>query len=59
MHAQQPMSTGEAAAHEGMDDAGRVRRRDMIANTVTGGLASGIGWMLGATPVDRSVEDRR
>jgi len=59
VHAQQPMSTGEAAAHEGMDDAGRVRRRDMIANTVTGGLASGIGWMLGATPVDRSVEDRR
>jgi CO/xanthine dehydrogenase Mo-binding subunit len=58
MRAQQPMQTGEAA-HEGMDDAGRVRRRDMIANTVTGGLASGIGWMLGATPVDRSAEDRR
>jgi hypothetical protein len=50
-----PSSTGEAA-HEGVDDAGRVRRRDMIANTVTGGLASGIGWMLGATPV---TEDRR
>jgi hypothetical protein len=50
-----PTSTGEAA-HEGVDDAGRVRRRDMIANTVTGGLASGIGWMLGATPV---TEDRR
>ncbi|KAI4736709.1 secretory pathway Sec39 [Aureobasidium sp. EXF-12298] len=47
------------AVHEGMDDAGRVRRRDMIANTVTGGLASGIGWMLGATPVDRSADDRR
>ena len=59
VHAQQPTLTGEAAAHEGMDDAGRVRRRDMIANTVTGGLASGIGWMLGATPVDRSAEDRR
>jgi hypothetical protein len=25
----------------------RVRRRDMVANAVTGGLASGIGWMLG------------
>ncbi|KAI4723507.1 secretory pathway Sec39 [Aureobasidium sp. EXF-10727] len=60
MYAQQPQPdlTGEAV-HEGMDDAGRVRRRDMIANTVTGGLASGIGWMLGATPVDRSAEDRR
>ncbi|CAD0113855.1 unnamed protein product [Aureobasidium uvarum] len=58
MYVQQPDSTGEAV-HEGMDDAGRVRRRDMIANTVTGGLASGIGWMLGATPVDRDAEDRR
>ncbi|KAH0344742.1 secretory pathway Sec39, partial [Aureobasidium melanogenum] len=52
MHAQQQ----HEAVHEGMDDAGRVRRRDMIANTVTGGLASGIGWMLGATPVDRSAD---
>jgi hypothetical protein len=29
----------------GADD--RVRRRDMVANAVTGGLASGIGWVLG------------
>ena len=58
MHAQQPPPTGEAM-HEGMDDAGRMRRRDRISNTVTGGLTSGIGWMLGATPVDRSAEDRR
>ncbi|KAI5196710.1 secretory pathway Sec39 [Aureobasidium subglaciale] len=53
----QRAATGEGL-HEGMDD-GRVRRRDMITSTVTGGLASGIGWMLGATPVDRSAEDRR
>lgn len=53
------VATGEGL-HEGMDESGRVRRRDMIASTVTGGLASGIGWMLGATPVDRSAaEDRR
>jgi hypothetical protein len=26
---------------------GRVRRRDMVASAVTGGLASGIGWVLG------------
>lgn len=25
----------------------RVRKRDMVANAVTGGLASGIGWVLG------------
>lgn len=36
-------------------DAGRVRRRDMVANAVTGGLASGIGWVLGATPADRNA----
>ncbi|KAI9794546.1 MAG: hypothetical protein M1816_004433 [Peltula sp. TS41687] len=30
---------------------GRVRKRDMVSNMVTGGLASGIGWVLGASPV--------
>jgi hypothetical protein len=29
----------------------RVRRRDMVTNAVSGGLASGLGWVLGATPV--------
>lgn len=29
------------------DGQGRVRKRDMVANAVTGGLASGIGWVLG------------
>ncbi|KAJ6144790.1 hypothetical protein N7470_008685 [Penicillium chermesinum] len=32
----------------------RVRKRDMVSNMVTGGLASGIGWVLGAEPVNRS-----
>ncbi|KAL4953319.1 Sec39 domain-containing protein [Aspergillus filifer] len=31
---------------------GRVRNRDMVSNMVTGGLASGIGWVLGAQPVN-------
>lgn len=30
-----------------MDGEGRVRKRDMVSNMVTGGLASGIGWVLG------------
>ncbi|KAF1968279.1 secretory pathway Sec39 [Bimuria novae-zelandiae CBS 107.79] len=30
----------------------RLRKRDMVANAVTGGLASGLGWVLGATPVN-------
>lgn len=30
----------------------RVRKRDVVSNMVTGGLASGIGWVLGAQPVN-------
>ncbi|KAL1883605.1 hypothetical protein Plec18167_002612 [Paecilomyces lecythidis] len=37
----------------GEHDEGRVRKRDMVSNMVTGGLATGIGWVLGAQPVNR------
>lgn len=30
-----------------MDPEGRLRKRDMVSNMVTGGLASGIGWVIG------------
>lgn len=43
-------SLGSAGSAEG--DGHRVRRRDMVTNAVSGGLASGLGWVLGATPVD-------
>jgi hypothetical protein len=33
-----------------VDGEGRVRKRDMVSNMVTGGLASGIGWVLGKAP---------
>ncbi|KAL2001721.1 hypothetical protein VTN02DRAFT_1361 [Thermoascus thermophilus] len=33
---------------------GRVRKRDVVSDMVTGGLVSGIGWVLGAQPVNRS-----
>ena len=35
----------------GHDAEGRVRKRDIVSNMVTGGLASGIGWVLGAPPI--------
>ncbi|KAL8664421.1 MAG: hypothetical protein Q9202_003111 [Teloschistes flavicans] len=39
----------------GEGKAERVRKRDMVANAVTGGLASGIGWVIGApAPSGRS-----
>lgn len=34
-------------------EAGRTRKRDVVSSMVTGGLASGIGWVLGAQPVNR------
>jgi hypothetical protein len=39
-------------AGDGGETAGRVRKRDMVSNMVTGGLASGIGWVLGAQPLN-------
>lgn len=35
------------------DSEGRVRKRDMVSNIMTGGLVSGIGWVLGADPVNK------
>lgn len=48
LHHQRNFSAGSA-------DAGRVRKRDMLSSAVTGGLASGLGWVLGATPVDHKA----
>lgn len=44
----------EGVEEEGRSSEDRVRKRDMVSNMVTGGLASGIGWVLGADPVNRS-----
>ncbi|KAF7506067.1 hypothetical protein GJ744_012314 [Endocarpon pusillum] len=33
----------------------RIRKRDMVSNMVTGGLVSGLGWVLGAQPVDKDA----
>jgi hypothetical protein len=34
----------------GNDQSQHVRKRDMVANAASGALASGLGWVLGATP---------
>lgn len=44
------LGSDSGSMHSVGDD--RVRKRDMVANAVTGGLASGLGWVLGATPVN-------
>jgi hypothetical protein len=43
-----PSGSGSASGQEG----DRVRKRDVVSNMVTGGLASGIGWVLGAQPAN-------
>jgi len=37
-------------------DEHRVRKRDVVSNMVTGGLKSGLGWVLGAQAVDADEE---
>lgn len=36
----------------------RVRKRDMVANAASGALASGLGWVLGATPVNQQHQQQ-
>ena len=43
---QRPLSMSSDSGSDGKEE--RVRKRDMVANAVTGGLASGIGWVIGA-----------
>jgi hypothetical protein len=35
------------------DSESRVRKRDMVSSMVTGGLVSGMSWVLGADPVNK------
>ena len=46
---------GEEEGSEASAGAARTRKRDVVSNMVTGGLASGIGWVLGKT-LDHCVD---
>lgn len=41
------------------DGAERVRKRDYVANAASGALASGLGWVLGATPTGQQQSGGR
>ncbi|KAI1336165.1 secretory pathway protein Sec39 [Xylariaceae sp. FL0016] len=41
---------------EDQDDQPRVRKRDQFREAAVGTLASGVGWLIGAQPVERSAE---
>ena len=36
-----------------------MRKRDQLKNVAVGGLASGVGWLLGAPPVNHSEDEGR
>lgn len=44
-------------SEDGVNGQQRVRKRDMVANAASGALASGLGWMLGATPVSQQERE--
>ena len=41
------MDSAGSSGDDSPGGQGRVRKRDMVSNMVTGGLASGIGWVIG------------
>ena len=55
-----PLSGVSAEGSDAGSDEARVRKRDMVSSMVTGGLASGIGWVIGerdrilTSPTDRA-----
>lgn len=60
-----PLSTASVGSSDedsisGAGGSGRVRKRDMVSSMVTGGLASGIGWVIGASKAEsrRPVTNR-
>ncbi|TID24453.1 secretory pathway Sec39 [Venturia nashicola] len=50
------VSSGGSDTASIASESERVRKRDYVANAVTGGLASGLGWVLGATPVNQQTQ---
>ncbi|KAI5854520.1 secretory pathway Sec39 [Durotheca rogersii] len=54
--------SGNARSSEARDEAddgsnpSRVRKRDQLRDAAVGTLASGVGWLIGAQPIDRAGE---
>ncbi|KAK4507567.1 hypothetical protein PRZ48_001302 [Zasmidium cellare] len=51
-------STGSLGSERPTSPSERVRKRDMVANAASGALASGLGWVLGATPNQGQGQER-
>ncbi|KAK8065281.1 hypothetical protein PG997_012028 [Apiospora hydei] len=50
---------GGSEHHSEADEAARVRKRDQLREAAVGTLASGVGWLIGATPaVNNQAQER-
>jgi hypothetical protein len=52
-------SIGSDTPSSPISNQDRLRKRDLVANAVSGGLASGLGWVLGATPVNQQQQQHQ
>lgn len=48
-----PPQQHQGGGRQAQAEAERVRKRDQLANAAMGTLTSGVGWLIGAQPVDR------
>ncbi|PBP19278.1 secretory pathway protein Sec39 [Diplocarpon rosae] len=46
-----------ASTQDSSGSRGPMRKRDQLKNVAVGGLASGVGWLLGAPPVNRNEDE--
>ena len=46
-----------AISPDGGEENSKVRKRDMVSNMVTGGLVSGMSWVLGAQPASKGQDE--
>ncbi|KAK8035312.1 hypothetical protein PG993_010307 [Apiospora rasikravindrae] len=49
---------GGSEHHSEAEEAARVRKRDQLREAAVGTLASGVGWLIGATPAVNQSQDR-
>lgn len=52
-----PSDTGSQSGGEAGAEQQRQRKRDQLRDVAVGGLTAGVGWLIGAQPVQRSQED--
>lgn len=52
-----PSDAGEQSGGEAGGDQQRLRKRDQLRDVAVGGLTAGVGWLIGAQPVQRSQDE--